>query len=166
MEKPVSLCLVQMGKYGLELVRAYPEIIPKSELNQIVIKSMPLGANDGDFITTTVGESVISGYIFSVPGEERNNIVSLIAVYNSMNFNQQMIKKVFSTTITELKNYNVASTELFTNILPKIYDGLVSGRLKIKISSVITLDIETESNSSKQAAKTKFDEFSDDIWKK
>ncbi|MBN1329753.1 MAG: hypothetical protein JXA54_09795 [Candidatus Heimdallarchaeota archaeon] len=163
-EKPISLCLIQMGKTGLELVRAYPEVIPAQELNQIVIKSMPLGAKEGDFITTSVGDSVISGYIFSVPGETRNNIVSLTVVYNSMDFNQQMIKKVFSTTITELKKNNVISTELFSSMLPKMFDGLVTGRLKLKISSVVTLDLEVDHNISNKEAKNKFDDFNSDIW--
>lgn len=163
-EKPVSLCLVQMGKNGLELVRAYPEVIPEVELNQIVIKSMPLGAKEGDFITTTVGDSVIFGLVFSVPGEERDNIVSLTAVYNSMDFNQQMIKKVFSTTITELKKNNVASTDLFSKMLPKMFDGIVTGRLKLKISSVVTLDLEVDESMLSKKSKTKFDDFSDDIW--
>ncbi|MFW9922649.1 MAG: hypothetical protein ACFFDW_05080, partial [Candidatus Thorarchaeota archaeon] len=163
--KPISLCLVQMGKSGLELVRNYPEVIPEEDLNQIVIKSMPFGAKEGDFSTNTVGDNVISGYIFSVSGEDRNNIICLTAVYDSMNFNQQMIKKVFATTVSELKKNNLANAELFSSMLPKVYDGLVSGRLKLKISSVVTLDIEINEKEEKTESKDQYDNFSEDIWK-
>ena len=30
MNKPISLCLVHMGKTGLELVRSYPDVLPEN----------------------------------------------------------------------------------------------------------------------------------------
>ena len=116
--KPVSLCLVQMGSKGLELVKAYPNVLPEEILNQIVIKSMPFNAKNGDFASSTVGDTVFSGYIFSVPSEnERDNIASLVAVYNNMNYDSNSIRKVFAFTITELKKNNVADIETLSKII-------------------------------------------------
>lgn len=162
--KPVSLCLVEMGKKGLELVRAYPEILPQEEVNNIVLKSMPLGANDGDFATNTTGTSVISSYVFSLPGEERTNIASLIAVFSSMNYQPQVIKKVFSFTVTELRKNNAIDKQVITDLLPKLYDGLVKGELRIKISSVVTLDLAITSELADEK-KDPFDAFGEDVWK-
>ena len=81
--KPISLCLVHMGNKGLELVEAYPKVLPVNILNEIVTKSMPMGAKEGDFTSNTIGQSAFSGYIFSLPSDTgRSNIASLIAVFN------------------------------------------------------------------------------------
>ncbi|MEA2071047.1 MAG: hypothetical protein U9O98_07125 [Asgard group archaeon] len=165
MPKPVSLCLVQMGKKGLELVRAYPEVIPEQELNNIVLKSMPMGSTDGDFTSSTVGSSAISGYIFSVPSEERTNIASLIAVFDSMNYNQATIKKLFTLTIQELRKNDNVSTETLANILPSIYDGLLKGKLKIKISSMKTFSLEISNSDEEEVERDHFDEFGEDVWR-
>ena len=161
--KPVSLCLVHMGKKGLELVRSYPEVIPENELNNIVLKSMPMGSHDGDFTTTTVGDSVISGYIFSVPGDERTNIASLIAVYGSMDYELNIVKKVFTFTINELRKSNAIDTQTLAEILPKLYDGLLKGKLQIKISSVTSLNLEITTGGEEKEADN-LDEFGDDVW--
>lgn len=164
--KPVSLCLVEMGKTGLELVRSYPEVLTTDELNEVIIKSMPMGSNDGDFTTSTAGTNHLAGYIFALPGEERMNVASLVAVFNNDNYEQQVIKKVFSFTVEELRKNDMMDKETVSKILNKIYDGLVQGKLSIKIHSETTLNLEiTASNSSKQEEEDSFDEFGDDVWK-
>ncbi|MHA1211286.1 MAG: hypothetical protein ACTSSH_02385 [Candidatus Heimdallarchaeota archaeon] len=162
--KPESLCLVQMGKAGLELVKSYPEVLSEDELNNIVLKSMPLGAKDGDFTTNTVGNNVLSSYIFSMPGEERTNVASLVAVFNDMDHQPQIIKKVFSFTVTELKKNNYNNMDIFSELLPKLYAGLTSGHLKLKLSSVLTIDMEIDTGKEDPKDKDSFDDLSDDIW--
>jgi len=54
--KPISLCLVQIGNKGIELVNSYPNVLPTEVTNQIILKSMPFGAKHGDFITTNSGQ--------------------------------------------------------------------------------------------------------------
>jgi len=164
--KPVSLCLVQMGQKGLELVKAYPDVLPESTINQIVIKSMPMGAKEGDFTSSTVDDTVFSGFIFALPSEVgRANIASLVAVYNNMKYDSETIKKVFSFTVTELKKKNLVDVETLTKILPNLYNGLVEGQLKIKISSIVTLEF----NFKEEKAANKDDEaingFGKDLWK-
>ncbi|MFW9925020.1 MAG: hypothetical protein ACFFDW_17230 [Candidatus Thorarchaeota archaeon] len=163
--KPQCLCLVNMGPLGLNLVRAYPDILPEEEIRKISIKSMPLGAKEGDFTTNTVDNSVISGYIFSIPSEtERDNIGSLVAVFNSMDYKPKVINQIFAFTITELKKHNLVSTDSISQILPSLYEGIVKGELKIKVSSVVTLEMSFgEDNTDNK--KDKFQSFGDDIWK-
>ncbi|NHJ88075.1 MAG: hypothetical protein FK734_21600 [Asgard group archaeon] len=163
--KPTSLCLIEMGRTGLELVKSYPDVLPVDELNNIILKSIPMGSNDGDFTTSTVGPNMISGYIFAIPGEQRQNIASLVAVFNDSNYEQQVIKKVFSFTVDELRKSEAITTEIIANILPKLYDGLVKGKLQIKISQVTSLNLEISSEDGTKEKKDSFDEFGDDVWR-
>ena len=54
---PASICLIQIGKKGLELVKAYPRVFPENVMNEITLKSMPLNAKDGTFTTNTIGNT-------------------------------------------------------------------------------------------------------------
>jgi len=164
--KPISLCLVQMGKTGLELVKAYPNVLPEDILNQIVIKSMPFNAKEGDFTSSTVGDAVFSGYIFSIPSPgDRDNIASLVAVYNNMNYDNKAIRKVFAFTISELKKNNVADIDTLMKILPNLYTGLVEGRLKIRISSVVTIEFDLQYEDEKDKDMESLNGFGRDLWK-
>jgi hypothetical protein len=153
-----------MGKNGLELVRSYPEVLTTDELNDVIVKSMPMGSKDGDFTTSTAGSNYISGYIFALPSEERTNVASLVAVFNNDKYEQQVIKKVFAFTVQELRKNDLMDREMISNILNKIYDGLVKGKLSIKIHSETSLNLEINTGSSDDNDDP-FDEFGDDVWK-
>lgn len=161
--KPVCLCLVQMGQKGLELIESYPKVIPDEEMATIALKSMPIGAKEGDFSTNTVGKSVISGYVFRIPAadSERDNIGSLVAVFNDMNYDPLVINKVFSFTIDGLNSYNLISVQNISEILPSLYNGIIKGELKIKVSSITTLEMTVGENKEK---KNSFDSFGEDVW--
>lgn len=165
--KPLSLCLVQMGKTGLELVKAYPDVLPENTINEIVMKSMPLSSKEGDFSSSTVDRCIFESYIFSVPGEDRNNIASLVAVFEGSDYKRDDIRKFFSFTVTELKKNQIADTEMITKILPHLYEGLIKKKVKIKISSVVTLefDFASEEPSEKDPGKDFAEAMQDDLWK-
>ncbi|NHJ46668.1 MAG: hypothetical protein FK733_02660 [Asgard group archaeon] len=164
--KPVSLCLVQMGSKGLELVKAYPNVLPESVIDQIVIKSMPFNAKNGDFSSSTLDNTVFSGFVFSVPSQVgRDNIASLVAVYNDMKYDTETIRKVFSFTISELKKYNVADIETVSKILPNLYNGLAEGQLKIKISSIVTLEFDFKQKEEKDSDEDSINSFGKDLWR-
>ncbi|HUT80739.1 MAG TPA: hypothetical protein VMZ29_05995 [Candidatus Bathyarchaeia archaeon] len=164
--KPISLCLVQMGQKGLELVKAYPDVLPENTLNQIIIKSMPMGAQEGDFSSSTANDTVFSGYIFKVPSEvERSNIASLVAVYNDMKYDSESIRKVFAFTISELKKKDLVDIETLSRILPNLYTGLVEGQLKIKISSIVTLEFNFNEGKDANKDDEALNEFGKDLWK-
>ena len=82
--------------------------------------------------------------------------------FNSMDYQPQVIKKVFSFTVTELRKNDAITTEMISELLPKLYDGLVKGQLRIKISSVVTLALEI---GEEEVKKDSFDEFGDDVWR-
>jgi hypothetical protein len=156
-----------MGNRGLELVSSYPNVLPEPILNEIVLKSMPMSAKEGDFSSSTAEGCVFESYIFTVPGEDRNNIASLVAVYDNSNYNRNDIRKFFTFTVTELQKHKLGDTNTFEKILPKMYDGLAKGRVKIKISSIVTLDFDFSYKNQKQ--KDRGEEFleslKDDMWK-
>ena len=141
--KPINLCLVQIGNKGIELVNSFPNVLPAEVTNQIVLKSMPFGAKHGDFITTNSGQLFLSGYVFKIPREnERDNLASIVAVYDSEKYNPPAIKKLFSITIEKLTENKLVNIETIEKILPEIYNGMSKGHLKIKISSIVTLEID------------------------
>lgn len=155
-----------MGKKGLELVKTYPKTLPQDLLNQIVVKSMPFSAKEGDFTTNTVENNVFSGYVFSIPEHEgRKNIACLVAVYRNMKYNAEAIKKIFSFTITELKRNDLIDLETLTKILPNLYKGIVDGHLKVNISSVVTLEFDFKKKRHQDKDQEALNELRDDIWK-
>ncbi|MFW9923818.1 MAG: hypothetical protein ACFFDW_11085 [Candidatus Thorarchaeota archaeon] len=166
--KPLSLCLVQMGEKGLELVKSYPDVLPRDIQNEIIIKSMPLGAKDGDFTSTILSDNnAISGYVFSIPIQNsRDNIASIVAVFDDTNYNTNNIRKLFSILVTELKKQNSFSTNILMEILPTLYRSFDTKNMKIKISSIVTVEIDFSDDSSKEnkpanAAKS----LTEDMWK-
>ncbi|MHA1542774.1 MAG: hypothetical protein ACTSQH_07340 [Candidatus Hodarchaeales archaeon] len=158
---PLSLILIQMGKSGLELIKAYPESLPEKELNKIVFKCMPLGAEDKDFITLTVEKRIISTFIFTISRKPRNNIAALTAVFVSEDYQPQFLKRLFSYTITELQNKDLLTIDILTKILPEIYNGIVDKKYKIKINAEVTLEFQED---QKDDEKNSFDSFGDDVW--
>ncbi|NHJ05983.1 MAG: hypothetical protein EAX90_14240 [Candidatus Heimdallarchaeota archaeon] len=165
--KPISICLVQMGTKGLELVKSYPDVLPIDAINEIVVKSMPLGAKEGDFTSNILkNENAFSGFVFSIPSEVgRDNIASLVAVYENMKYNTSTIRKVFSVIINELKSKKVVSTELISEILPNLFDGLNKGFVKIQISSIVTVEVNISEEEEKDPGKDAANSLANDMWK-
>ena len=163
--KPVSLCLVQMGDKGLELVKAHPNVLPKQVLNELTYKSMPMGAKPGEFYSATVGDLYYSSYVFSLPREgTRDNIAAIIAVFNNMKYNIEGIRKVFSFIINELNSNKLLKTEIVEEIIPNLYKGFDSGHIKIKISSIATIDIDF-ANKDEPEEKDRTNDLEDDLWR-
>ena len=163
--KPVSLCLVQMGDKGLEMVKSHPNVLPKNVLNELTYKSMPMGAKPGEFSTAAVGDLFYSSYVFSVPQEEgtRDNIAAIIAVYSNMKYNIEGIRKVFSFIVKELETKALLKTDIVEEILPNLYKGFESGHIKIKISSVASIDIDFAEEEPEEKDIT--NDLEDDLWK-
>ncbi|NPE07156.1 MAG: hypothetical protein GNW80_02645 [Asgard group archaeon] len=163
--KPVSLCLVQMGDKGLELVKAHPNVLPKQVLNEITYKSMPMGAKPGEFSSATVGDLYYSSYVFSLPREDsRDNIAAIIAVFNNMKYNIEGIRKVFSFIIKELDTNKLLKTDIVEEIMPNLYKGFDSGHIKIKISSIATIDIDFAEKEEPEE-KDCTNDLEDDLWR-
>jgi len=164
----MSVCLVQMGKSGLELIKAYPDVLPQPLKNEITIKSMPLGAKAGDFTSNVMNNgSAISGYVFIIPSQtERNNIASLVAVFDNSDYNIQSVRKLFSIIISELQNNDAISLKLLQQILPSIYNAFGSKTIKIKISSVTTIEVKIEDDKDKAESNGKrvAKSFAEDLW--
>ena len=107
---PVSLCLVTMTRNGLEIVKPFPNVLlPKDLISEIQIKSMPLGAKNGDFTTNILkNEYAISSFVFRVPSQKgRDDIASLVALFDNRDYYSNIIRKRFSITIGELKKNNI-----------------------------------------------------------
>ncbi len=50
---------------------------------------MPMSAKVGDYSSSTAEGVVFESYIFAVPGVKRNNIASLVAVFDTSEYNRQ-----------------------------------------------------------------------------
>ena len=162
--KPLNLCLIQMGIKGLELVKSYPDVLSKEELNKIVFQSIPFGAQDGDFATRTIDNFVICGYIFRIPeiDDKRANIATLTVIYDSMEFQPLFVKNVFSYIVRKLEESNLLSIEIIEDILPKIFDGLAVENFKIKVNPNVTLVY--DKNQEEKKSKKSFKKFTKDVW--
>lgn len=163
--KTVSLCLVQMGQKGLEMVEAYPKSLPEEVYNKLVLKCMPLGAKDGEFTTTQVDDYIYSGYVFTIPSNDtRSNIASLAAIFDENISNPANLKKIFAYTINELRQNNLVSIETLKGILPSLYKGINEGHLKIKISSVVTLEFEFSDEENNNEVEKKLNDMRNEMW--
>ncbi|NHJ84504.1 MAG: hypothetical protein FK734_03530 [Asgard group archaeon] len=165
--KPMSLCLIHMGSKGLELVKAYPEVLPQTIINEIIVKSMPLGAKDGDFTSNVISEdNAFSSYVFTIPENiGRDNIGSLVAVFDNTNYNTNDVRKLFSVLISELRDNSAVNTKILAEILPTIYKSFGDKSVKIKISSVVTVEIDFAEDEKHLDSKDKIAKsLSDDMW--
>ena len=168
MLKPLSLCLIQMGKTGLEIVKSYPEVIPQVTLNELTYKSMPMAAKPGDFTSTTIKDVAFSSLIFEIPSTtERNNIGSIVAIYSSADYNANAVKKVFSIVVNELKDKKLLQMDTLNGILPKLYTGFHKGEFSVEISSVAKIQFKftDEAEEETDSISKRANNVSEDIWR-
>lgn len=164
--KPITLCLVQMGNKGLELVTAYPKVLPKKVLDELTYKSMPMSAKPGDFSSGSIGDLFYSSFIFQLPREDvRHNIGAIIAVFEDMKYNLEGVKKTFSCIIKELDGKSLLKLDIIQEILPNLYTGFVKGAINIKISSVATISIKFNDMESSEEEKDYTEDLEEDLWR-
>lgn len=162
--KPMSLCLINMGVKGLELIKSFPDVIPSDSMNQLVYKTIPIGSNPGDFATTTFNDLNLSSFIFRIPSEDqRDNLASLVAVFSSSDYDTKTIKQIFSWVVTELDKKELLNTGTLENILPKLYKGFNKGKFKIEITSTSTISFDFKVESKDKNGKA-IDDLADDLW--
>jgi len=162
--KPMSLCLINMGVKGLELIKSFPDVIPSDSMNQLVYKTIPIGSNPGDFATTTFNDLNLSSFIFRIPSEEqRDNLASLVAVFSSSDYDSKTIKQIFSWVVTELDKKDLLNTGTLENILPKLYKGFNKGQFKIEITSTSTISFDFKVDAKDKNGKA-IDDLADDLW--
>ena len=163
--KPLSLCISRIGVKGLELVQTYPDVIPKVILNELAIKSMPMGAKIGDFTSSSIGTICFSSYIFALPMKDsRDGIAAIIAVFPNINYDNRGIHRVFSVIISKLKEKAFLNLEVLEEILPSLFEGFKKGEIKIKISSMVSLEINFDSEEKVKEKKNNLDGFAADMW--
>ena len=77
------------------------------------------------------------------------------------------IRKFFSFTVAELQKHKLGDTNTFEKILPNMFDGLNKGHVKIKISSIVTLDFDFsyKEEEKKDRGEEFLDAMKDDMWK-
>ncbi len=154
-----------MGTKGLEVVKVHPNILNEKTLNEIALKSMPLGAKENDFITVTLADKkVFSALIFTVPLQlGRDNIVSLIAVFESINYNAEIIQKNFVKIISNIKEIFDISIEVVSKLLHDIFEGIKREKFKLNLPSNITIDLDF-SGLELKSKKDKVKNLTSDVW--
>jgi hypothetical protein len=129
---------------------------------------MPLSAKPGDFASTSVKDLAFSSYVFEIPsaGPERQNIGSLIAVYQSMSYNAHAVKNAFTVVIDQLQTKNFLEIKVLEKILPNLYQGFTKGEFIIEISSVAKIAFKFPSDDEDEdSLSSRVDNVSNDIWK-
>ena len=154
-----------MGNMGLELIRAYPDTLEKEIKNEIIVKSMPFSAKDGDFTTTTLSnKEVFSAYIFTYPRSlERDNVAAVVATFSSMNYYPESYQKMFKKLVEEIRKLNVPLMNTLANILPDLYNSIEKSKIKLKVDPKSHIEIDFD-NSSKKEIKDVAESFKEDIW--
>ncbi len=165
--KPINLCLIHVGKKGLELVGSHPKSLPTEIMNQILLKSMPFGAKPGDFLTTSTGNNCFSGFVFRVPSNiGRDNLATIMAIFDSEDYNPNSVKKLFSTILEKLQENDLVKMETMVNLLPEMYRGMSKGYLKLKISSVVTLEFDFKSeDKERDQTERKVSDIRRELWR-
>jgi hypothetical protein len=155
-----------MSKKGLEITKAYPDVLNQEIKNEIALKSMPLGAKGEDFTTVTLSDKkVFSGLIFRVPHlMTRDNIASLIAVFDSMNYNAGILQERFTELVESLKEHNVISVEKVNNLLEELFEGILAGKCELTIKRGKSIKLDFTEIEAKFAKKDKLKKFTSDVW--
>ena len=163
--KPTSICLVRLGADGFEIIKIYPDVIPKKALTEISVKCMPLGAKDGDFTSTTVtGNYVISSLVFSSPSNQfRDNISSIVAIFLSMDYNPEVIRKVFSLIVNRIRELELDLIKTLAQNIERIYQGFNRSIIKITANSQKIAEIKLDEIIKEKKEKA-VRSFQDDIW--
>ena len=164
--KPLCLCVSVLSKKGLEIVKVYPDVLDQAIINEITLKSMPLGAKEGDFTTNTLSDNkIFSGLIFTVPHLlTRDNIASLIAVFDSMSYNAEILQENFTLLINSLKEFNVISSDKVSDLLPELYEGIIAGKFNLNIKRGKNIIFDFTNLEAKFVKKDKLKEFASDVW--
>ena len=164
--KPLCLCVSIMCKKGLEIDKVYPNILHQEIINEIALKSMPLGAKEGDFTTVTLSDKkIFSGLIFTVPHLlTRDNIASIIAVFESMSYNAEILQENFTLLVRSLKESNVISSDKVTDLLPELFEGIKLGKFDMNIKRGKNVAFDFSNLEAKFVKKDKIKEFTSDVW--
>ncbi|NHJ05986.1 MAG: hypothetical protein EAX90_14255 [Candidatus Heimdallarchaeota archaeon] len=157
--------MVQLGTNGFDIIKVYPEVLSKNLLTEISIKSMPFGAKNGDFTTTTVARNnTISSYVFSSPSNQfRDNVASIIAIYSNMEYNPELIHQIFSLIINKIKETDKDIITTVSNNLENIFRGFSKDTIKIKLESNKNVELKLDRLLSSKTQKV-VKSFKDDIW--
>ena len=154
-----------MGQKGLEFITTYPNECSPDIQKDILLKSMPLGAKDGDFISAIINLPIVmSSMVFSVPTNEgRDNIASLLVAFDSMHYNSEIIQLNFSKILKSLKKEPNFNIQQLLDIIPKIFNAILdSARIKITTNhTIIKLDFKDLYEKSK---KDKVSALTKDLW--
>ncbi|NPE08727.1 MAG: hypothetical protein GNW80_10645 [Asgard group archaeon] len=155
-----------MSKKGLEVTKVYPNILNQAIINEIALKSMPFGAKEGDFTTITLSDNkIFSGLVFTVPHLlSRDNIASLIAVFESMSYNAEILQENFTLLINSLKEFNVISSDKVTDLLPEIFAGIKLEKFNLNIKRGKNITFNFTNLDAKFVKKDKLKEFTSDVW--
>ena len=155
--KPISLCFIQMGEKGLELVSNHPKVLPRPILDAITYKAMPLGAQPGDFYNSTIGKLHYVSYILRLTRKnERDNIAAFVAVFSNTNYDGEIIQQDISKILSELEKKALLKTDIIESIMPSIFEGFKYNQIKITFNKNEDFEIDISKKNGHI--------IEDDIW--
>jgi hypothetical protein len=161
--KPRSLCFVFAGSKGVELVRAYPEILSKKEINRLITKCIPYSAKGGEFEELQVDDSHIACYVFTMDVYLKEKLCALAIVFDSDEYKKDIVREFFVETLADLHDKKQLDFENLANLLPDIYKKLLTHFYKFKVSSTVSIEINVP-KKKKKPQKDDVEVIVEDVW--
>ena len=161
--KPRSLCFVFAGTKGIELVRAYPEVLSKKEINQLITKCIPYSAKGGEFELIQVNDNHIACYVFTMDVFLKEKLCALAIVFDSEDYKKEIVREFFVETLADLYDKKLLDFENIANILPDLYKKLLTYFYKFEVSSTVSIEINVP-EKKKGPVKDDVEIIVEDVW--
>lgn len=161
--KPRSLCFVFAGSKGVELVRAYPEVLAKKEIKRLITKCIPYSAKGGEFEEIQVDDSHIACYVFTMDVYLKEKLCALAIVFNSAEYKKDIVRDFFIETLADLYDKKILDFENLANQLPNLYKKLLTYFYKFEVSSTVSIEIDVL-EKSKGPVKDDVEIIVEDVW--
>ncbi len=162
--KPRSLCFVFAGSKGVELVRAYPEVLSKKEVSQIITKCIPYSAKGGEFEEIKVDNSYIACYVFTMDIYLKEKLCALAIVFDSPDYKTSTVRDFFVESLADLYDKKLLDFENIANILPDLYKKLLTYFYKFEVSSTVSIEINVPEKKTEELEKDDVETIVEDVW--
>ena len=161
--KPKSLCFVFAGSKGVELVRAYPEVLSKKDIKRLITKCIPYSAKGGEFEELQIDDSYIACYVFTMDVYLKEKLCALAIVFDSGDYKKDIVRDFFIETLADLHDKQLLDFENLANLLPDLYKKLLTYFYKFKVSSTVSIEINVP-EKKKKPQKDHVEFIVEDVW--
>lgn len=135
-----------------KIVRIHPDKLKVSH-DELLMKSLPNGAEPGHFYQDNLGRHKIISYVFDINSDEHRADLVSIGFTIEKNAVIKGLQYVLGKLIEAMKNHGVLNVEMLDEHLPVILDGLQK-ESRIKIGKMV-FDVKAVLKQSNTTIKKK-----------